>query len=102
MTPSRIAENLDVFGFTLADDEIAAIEALNADSRVGPRPGPLQPDLTVRHPSALAATCGMPSGGVGSELGAGLSIAATMMRAQAACADVAEPDGLAAARRERS
>ena len=28
VTPSRIAENLDVFGFTLTDDEIAAIEAL--------------------------------------------------------------------------
>ena len=38
VTPSRIAENLDVFGFTLADDEIAAIEALDAGSRVGPDP----------------------------------------------------------------
>jgi len=38
VTPSRIAENLDVFGFTLADDEVAAIEALDAGSRVGPDP----------------------------------------------------------------
>ena len=38
VTPSRIAENLDVFGFTLTDDEIAAVEALNTDSRVGPDP----------------------------------------------------------------
>jgi 2,5-diketo-D-gluconate reductase A len=38
VTPSRIAENLDVFGFSLADDEIAAIEALNTDTRVGPDP----------------------------------------------------------------
>jgi 2,5-diketo-D-gluconate reductase A len=38
VTPSRIAENLDVFGFTLADDEIAAIEALDSGSRVGPDP----------------------------------------------------------------
>jgi len=38
VTPSRIAENLDVFGFTLADDEIAAIEALDKGSRVGPDP----------------------------------------------------------------
>ena len=38
VTPSRIAENLDVFGFTLGDDEIATIESLNADRRVGPDP----------------------------------------------------------------
>jgi 2,5-diketo-D-gluconate reductase A len=38
VTPSRIAENLDVFDFALADDELAAIEALNTDSRVGPDP----------------------------------------------------------------
>ena len=38
VTPSRIAENLDVFGFALSDDEIATIESLNADSRVGPDP----------------------------------------------------------------
>ena len=38
VTPSRIAENLDVFGFALADDEIAAIEALDSGSRVGPDP----------------------------------------------------------------
>ncbi len=38
VTPSRIAENFDVFGFTLTDDEIAAIEALDAHARVGPNP----------------------------------------------------------------
>lgn len=38
VTPSRIAENLDVFDFAVADDELAAIEALNTDSRVGPDP----------------------------------------------------------------
>ncbi len=38
VTPSRIAENLDVFGFTLTHDEIAAIEALNTDTRIGPDP----------------------------------------------------------------
>jgi 2,5-diketo-D-gluconate reductase A len=38
VTPSRIAENLDVFDFTLADDELATIEALHTDSRVGPDP----------------------------------------------------------------
>jgi diketogulonate reductase-like aldo/keto reductase len=38
VTPSRIAENLDVFGFTLTDDEVATIESLNADTRIGPDP----------------------------------------------------------------
>lgn len=38
VTPSRIAENLDVFDITLSDDEVAAITALNADSRIGPDP----------------------------------------------------------------
>jgi 2,5-diketo-D-gluconate reductase A len=38
VTPSRIAENLDVFDFTLADDELAVVEGLNTDSRVGPDP----------------------------------------------------------------
>ncbi len=38
VTPSRIAENLDVFDFALADDELAAVEALNTDSRIGPDP----------------------------------------------------------------
>jgi 2,5-diketo-D-gluconate reductase A len=38
VTPSRIAENLDVFDFALSDDELATIESLNTDSRVGPDP----------------------------------------------------------------
>lgn len=38
VTPSRIAENLDVFGFTLTDEEIAAVEAMNTDTRIGPDP----------------------------------------------------------------
>jgi len=36
VTPSRIAENLDVFDFTLAPDEIAAIDALDTGIRGGP------------------------------------------------------------------
>ncbi|WP_424211055.1 aldo/keto reductase [Streptomyces sp. BI20] len=39
VTPSRIAENLDVFGFTLAPEEIAALTALG-DSPAGRRIGP--------------------------------------------------------------
>ena len=35
VTPSRIAENFDVFDFTLAADEIAAIDALNPESGAG-------------------------------------------------------------------
>ncbi|MBP2478046.1 diketogulonate reductase-like aldo/keto reductase [Crossiella equi] len=38
VTPSRIAENLDVFGFELSADEVAAITGLNQDRRTGPDP----------------------------------------------------------------
>jgi 2,5-diketo-D-gluconate reductase A len=36
--PERIAENIDVFDFALAPDEVAAIEALDRGARVGPDP----------------------------------------------------------------
>jgi 2,5-diketo-D-gluconate reductase A len=36
--PARIAENIDVFDFELADDDVATIEGLNADRRRGPNP----------------------------------------------------------------
>ena len=38
VTPSRIAENFDVFGFDLDDAELAAIDALDRDGRTGPHP----------------------------------------------------------------
>ena len=38
VTPSRIAENFDVFGFELDAAELAAIEGLNRDERTGPDP----------------------------------------------------------------
>ena len=38
VTPARIRENLDVFGFELADAELAAIDALERDGRTGPHP----------------------------------------------------------------
>lgn len=38
VTPKRIAENFDVEGFTLTDDEIAQIEALDTGTRGGPDP----------------------------------------------------------------
>jgi 2,5-diketo-D-gluconate reductase A len=38
VTPSRIEENLQVFDFALADGEVRAIDALNADTRIGPDP----------------------------------------------------------------
>lgn len=39
--PDRIAENLDVFGFALSADEVAAIDALDAGVRGGPDPDAL-------------------------------------------------------------
>ncbi|CAL9387520.1 putative oxidoreductase_MSMEI_2347 [Streptomyces sp. enrichment culture] len=38
VTPSRIAENIDVFGFDLDDEDLAAISALNEDRRLGADP----------------------------------------------------------------
>ena len=38
VTPSRIAENIDVLGFELTDDELAAIDALDTGVRGGPEP----------------------------------------------------------------
>ncbi len=38
VTPSRIKENIDVFGFTLDTEDIAAISALNENRRLGPDP----------------------------------------------------------------
>ncbi|MDQ0646388.1 2,5-diketo-D-gluconate reductase A [Microbacterium natoriense] len=38
VTPARIAENLDVFGFDLSADELAAIDGLERDGRTGPHP----------------------------------------------------------------
>ncbi|MER5736820.1 MULTISPECIES: aldo/keto reductase [unclassified Streptomyces] len=38
VTPERIRQNLDVFDFTLTDDEMAAIAGLDRDLRTGPHP----------------------------------------------------------------
>ena len=38
VTPHRIVENLDVFGFTLTDEEMARIAALDRGFRTGPNP----------------------------------------------------------------
>ncbi|MFD7433790.1 aldo/keto reductase [Streptomyces sp. NPDC059861] len=38
VTPSRIAENIDVFDFRLDTEDLAAISALNEDRRLGPDP----------------------------------------------------------------
>jgi 2,5-diketo-D-gluconate reductase A len=38
VTPSRIAENIDIFDFELADDDLTAIDAMDAGERLGPNP----------------------------------------------------------------
>jgi diketogulonate reductase-like aldo/keto reductase len=38
VTPSRIKENIDVLDFSLDDEDLAAISALNEDRRLGPDP----------------------------------------------------------------
>ncbi|MET7285369.1 aldo/keto reductase [Streptomyces sp. NPDC005573] len=38
VTPSRIRENVEVFGFSLDDEDLAAISALDEDRRLGPDP----------------------------------------------------------------
>jgi 2,5-diketo-D-gluconate reductase A len=38
VTPSRIESNIDVFDFTLSDEQVAAISGLNRDERTGPDP----------------------------------------------------------------
>ncbi|MGO4806907.1 aldo/keto reductase [Arthrobacter sp. 2MCAF15] len=38
VTPSRISDNLDVFGFDLSADELAVVDGLERDGRTGPHP----------------------------------------------------------------
>jgi len=38
VTPSRMKENLEIFDFELSREDIAAIDALNMDKRIGPDP----------------------------------------------------------------
>jgi len=38
VTPARIAANLDLLGFTLTGDELAAVDALDTGHRTGPHP----------------------------------------------------------------
>lgn len=43
VTPSRIRENLDVFGFHLSDADVVAVSGLNRDARTGPDPDRFNP-----------------------------------------------------------
>ncbi len=38
VTPSRIAENADLYGFALSEAEMAAIDGMDRDERIGPHP----------------------------------------------------------------
>ncbi len=44
VTPSRIKENIEVFDFSLDDEDLAAISALNEDRRLGPDPAEFDMD----------------------------------------------------------
>jgi 2,5-diketo-D-gluconate reductase A len=43
VTPARIKENIDVFDFELAEDDVASITELNRDERTGPNPDTFNP-----------------------------------------------------------
>jgi 2,5-diketo-D-gluconate reductase A len=43
VTPERIKENIDVFDFELADDDVVSISELNRDERTGPDPDDFNP-----------------------------------------------------------
>jgi 2,5-diketo-D-gluconate reductase A len=45
VTPSRIAENFDLFGFTLSDEEVARITGLDRGERTGPNPDEFNPGV---------------------------------------------------------
>ncbi|MGY4644717.1 aldo/keto reductase [Cellulomonas sp. URHB0016] len=38
VTRARVEENIDLFGFTLSDEDLMAVDALNRDERTGPDP----------------------------------------------------------------
>lgn len=43
VTPSRIAENFDIFDFELSEDQMSTISAMNEDRRIGPDPDTFDP-----------------------------------------------------------
>ena len=43
VTPSRIQENFDLFGFELTDDEVDRITGLDRSKRTGPHPDRFNP-----------------------------------------------------------
>jgi 2,5-diketo-D-gluconate reductase A len=50
VTPERIVENLDVFGFELTAEDIAAIDALDRGGRIGPDPDTFVTPVTNPQP----------------------------------------------------
>lgn len=42
VTPTRIAENIDLYGFELSDEEMARIDAMDRGERIGPHPDEIE------------------------------------------------------------
>lgn len=45
VSPTRIAENITIFDFTLSSDEVVSLNALNMGKRAGPDPELVSPQL---------------------------------------------------------
>lgn len=59
VTPARIAANIDVFGFELGGDEMAAIDALERDGRTARTPRRSTGERLTRRPGSVSAAAAL-------------------------------------------